>query len=111
MSPQRVLLTAAPPTVEGDWRVVVDWLQAAAAYDHPLEIAACGAALRWLSGCDADSAAARAAFSSLALLDVQRIQVPAGSQLDGPPAAFALVPLAPAEWQTWLRDGTLQVLT
>lgn len=111
MSPQRVLLAAAPPPAERDWRAVIDWLQAAAAYDHPLEIAACGAGLRWLSSHDDYTAAARAAFSSLRLLDVQRIQVPAGTHLDGPATAFALVPLAPAQWQAWLRDGAVQVLT
>lgn len=111
MSTQRVLLTAAPPAATRDWRAIVDWLQAAAAFDHPLELAACGDGLRWLASKDAAHMAAIAALSSLTTLEVGSIRVPKDAAIRTDETLFELARLDAAAWQRWLRQASLQVLT
>lgn len=111
MSTQRVLLAAAPPEATRDWRAIVDWLQAAAAFDHPLELAACGDGLHWLESADAVNRAAIAALSSLTTLGIAIVRIPADARIQVDETVFDLARLDTTEWQQWLRESSLQVLT
>lgn len=111
MSTQRVLLSAAPPMATRDWRAIVDWLQAAAAFDHPLELAARNDGLHWLVSAEAAHQSAIAALSSLTTLDIASVRIPDNARLQATETVFELIRLDSTEWQRWLRQSSLQVLT
>lgn len=105
----RVLLAQAPGA-ERDWRAVFDLIQSAAALDLTVELACCGAGLAWLSPTDANSQRAAAALSSLALLGVTQVQVPARDGIGVVDRAVLPVNrLEPAPWLAWLRCAPLEI--